>query len=139
MVRSCAARALGGMGQQAEAAIPALKEALKDGEWEVQVRAALALSLVAGSKAQEAVPILCETMEYAWKSEQKDAARALGMIGLRTNETLRVLYGALKDRESEVREEAREALKRIDPEAARKVPDQTTRLIWSEQGTVDNL
>src|SRR5262249_34063989 len=71
-----AAEALRRLGQ---AAVPGLIRALKDEEWRVRTRAAVALGLL-GAEARAAVPALVEALLEEDKYLRSHAAAALGKV-----------------------------------------------------------
>ena len=76
-VRRHAASALGGIGPEAEKAVPALIEALKDKDWSVRSRAAWALGSI-GPRAEKAVPVLIQALK-----DKDPAVRSAAQIALK--------------------------------------------------------
>jgi serine/threonine protein kinase/HEAT repeat protein len=105
--------ALGQIGPTAQAAVPALVEALEDPELAVRWDAAKALGKM-GPAAARAVPALAAVLH-----EQDDpivrqrAVVALGEIGPAARSAVPALIGALKDNFNHLDEQAGEALVRI--------------------------
>jgi HEAT repeat protein len=113
-----AAAALGEIGPEARAAVPALHKARTSRNAILRVDAALALWRI--EKAEAALA----TWREAFKDKQKHirirSAEALARVGEGAKGTVPALIEALADRSLLVQDAAGEALKKIDPEAARK-------------------
>ena len=77
--RRAAAHALGQIGPEAKAAVPALMELLKDTDSELRWLAALALGQI-GPEAKAAVPALMELLKDEEEKVYREAAEALGKI-----------------------------------------------------------
>jgi HEAT repeat protein len=112
--------ALGHVGLEANDAVPELAAALADKDKHVRAAAAEALSKV-GKAAKGAVPALVKALGDESALVRANAAVALGDLA---NEG-RPAVGALtklyqKDEDPDVREHAAEALKKIDPKAAKE-------------------
>lgn len=124
-VRANAAEALGSIGPEAEAAIPALLESLQDWQAEVRKAAADALGNI-GPTAKEAVPDLTRLLRDKESGVRGFAARALGKIGSEAKPAIRALTELLHDepmdgvgpKTGHVCDIAAEALQQIGPEAA---------------------
>jgi HEAT repeat protein len=85
-----AARALGGMGNQAKIAEPALMVALNDSESEVRYTAATALANLGGD-TKVALPLLHEALNNESKWIRSDAAFALSNLALNMQAKVRSL------------------------------------------------
>ncbi len=85
-----AARALGGMGNQAKIAEPALMVALNDSESEVRYTAATALANLGGD-TKVALPLLQEALQNESKWIRNDAAFALSNLALNMQAKVRSL------------------------------------------------
>ncbi len=85
-----AARALGGLGNQAKIAEPALMVALNDSESEVRYTAATALGNLGGD-TKSALPLLQEALQNESKWIRNDAASALSNMALNTQTKARSL------------------------------------------------
>ncbi len=120
-VRWSAAVALGKIGPDAKAAVPALIEALKDENSEMRRRVAVALGNI-GPDAKAAVPALIEALKDENKNVRDSAAVALGTLGPDAKAAVPVLIEALKDEGMVVRREAAGALGEIGPDAKAVVP-----------------
>jgi len=90
---------------------------LKKGDGAARQRAALAIGEM-GPKAKAAVPDLVDALKDKSGRVRRFAAKALGQIGPKAKAAVPSLTEALKD--DEVGSMAGYALKKIDPEAARK-------------------
>jgi HEAT repeat protein len=115
-VRLRAAQAVGELTPDAEPAVPALIESLKDEDLEVRYAAAAVLGLI-GRKAASAVPALLLALTDEHPQVRESASKALGRIG---KAAVSGLITALKDPDMGVRAEAAKLLKKIDPDAARR-------------------
>jgi HEAT repeat protein len=100
------------LGRIGPAAVPALTAALKDKDGDVRLRAASALSRI-GAGAKEAVPTLIEALND--KQIQHLAVEALGKIGPDAKAALPILSEKLKDPAVGPRRRVARALLRIDP------------------------
>ena len=122
-----AARALGEIGADAEAAIPVLIEIVKgSGKFEhgggVQSFATDALGKI-GLQPETVVPVLIEALNHPGDSDVRYAATlSLERFGPRAKAAVPALVDALKDKSPVVRNCAAKALKKIDPERARREP-----------------
>ena len=99
-----------------EETVPALLEALKDGDAGVRRVAAEALGRI-GPGAQEAIPELIKALKDKHEYVRIRAAEVLGSIGPEVKEVVPALIEALKDKHAYVRMRAAEALGSIGPEA----------------------
>jgi formylglycine-generating enzyme required for sulfatase activity/HEAT repeat protein len=107
-----AAKALSGIGSDAESAIPVLVDALRDKTIIVRVGAAEALGRL-GSKAVAAVPELIECLQDKYATVRETAAAALGAIGPGASAAIDVLWPLLIDENKYVRAEAERALVQV--------------------------
>jgi HEAT repeat protein len=120
-VRRLSSLALARIGPRARSAVPALIEALKDRDARVRAATADALKGI-GPPARAAVPELTRALKDPAPDVRSRVARALGAIGPEAAAAIPALGRALGDNKSEqVRAAAGEALKTIDPQAAKKV------------------
>jgi HEAT repeat protein len=132
-VRMNAAMALHNLGPDAKDAVPELmagvgrKEnfiAIGSFTWTIREEMMIALGSI-GPDAKDAVPLLTKALQEELDNTRRTAARALGRIGPPAKDALKELMEAATDDESEgVRENARDAVKLIDPEAAKKLDAQ---------------
>jgi HEAT repeat protein len=118
-VRRGAARALGQMRAESKTVVPFLAAGLKDKESNLDCVYALAEY---GKEAKPAVPELLAIFNDKEKDGflRENVARTLAAIGADAKEAVPSLVAALKDPEKHVRLSAESALKKIDPEAAKK-------------------
>jgi hypothetical protein len=122
-----AARALGEIGADAEAAIPVLIEIVNGaGKFEhrggVQSFATDALGRI-GLQPETVVPVLIEALKDPGDSDVRYAAAlSLERIGPWARAPVPALVEALKDKSPVVRNHAAKALKKIDPERAGQEP-----------------
>jgi HEAT repeat protein len=108
-----ATAALGDIGPEAKAAIPALIKALGDQDVHVRILAANTLGDI-GSEANEAVPALIKAPGDPEVLVRRHTAGALSRIGPEAKEALPELERlAEKDPDQSVRQSASEALKKI--------------------------
>jgi len=110
-----ATSALEKMGPAAEAAIPALIEALENEKITTSERGDAAFAL--GGIGKAAVPSLIETLKRGDKIARAWAAYALNRIGPDAKSAVSALVGALGDEWWSARENAAIALGRIGPDA----------------------
>ena len=115
-VRRGALEALGRYGSKAQAAIPSVTERLGDNHPMVRACGAGALWEIA-RQTNETLRVLAETLHDPESSVRAMSARCLGRMGPAAQPTVAALAEALKDNK-EVLEEAREALRKIDPATA---------------------
>jgi HEAT repeat protein len=117
--RGEAAEALGRIGPDAKVAVPALLAALKDRQHLTPVRAAEALWFVA--KHELAIPMLTGALKDPDPTTRCHAAYWLGRIGPAAKAAVPALVEALRDAGLYgASSTAADALKSIDPEAARQ-------------------
>ena len=122
-----AAMALGFMGPEAKAAVPALIDALNSRHEKVVTAAAGALGAI-GVASQAAVGELQKLLAATHPGIRAYAARALGEIGPASGSAAGDLAKALRDQNEDVRREAADALGRIGPGAKAILPDLVTAL-----------
>jgi HEAT repeat protein len=108
-VREAAARALGNIGPDARAAIPALGKALRDKEGRVCWEAAGALRRI----GKEAVPSLCEALGAKHATVRHAAAYELGEMGPQAEAAIPALIQSLSDTNAQVRASAGYSLSRM--------------------------
>ncbi|MDE2855192.1 MAG: HEAT repeat domain-containing protein [Chloroflexota bacterium] len=111
--RYLAAKALGQIGDEAEAALPALLDALRGHD--MFLRAAITGALI--KIGPPAVPGLTRALFDPSSAVKRAACKALGRIG--SERAVPALKFSLRDDNEGVRKLAREALERIDSPAAR--------------------
>lgn len=111
--RYLAAKALGQIGDEAEAALPALLAALRDDD--MFLRAAITGAMI--RIGPPAVPGLTRALFDPSSAVKRAACKALGRIG--SERAVPALKFSLRDGNKGVRRFAREALERIDSPAAR--------------------
>src|SRR5207302_626526 len=128
-----AAEALGEMGPEARAAVPALTEVLRDPHFSsFRPYYALALLKIDRQAAGVAVPVLIEALngkggaisvpDQAAATVRKKAASALGQIGRDAGDAVAALANALGDADASVRQQAAKALGDIGTPARDAVP-----------------
>jgi serine/threonine protein kinase len=115
-----AAEALGNLGGQAGAAVPALTSLLGDRQETVRWRTAEALGKI-GPEARAAVPALVRGLSETGLVAT-ESAKALGRIGSPAREAVPSLAGGLRSPDVYFRREVAKALVRIGPEASGAVP-----------------
>lgn len=111
--RYLAAKALGQIGDEAEASVPVLLSAMRDDD--MFLRAGIAGALI--KIGYPAVPGLTKALFDRSNAVKRAAAKALGKIG--SDRCVPALINSLSDRDPGVRKFAREALERIDTPEAR--------------------
>jgi eukaryotic-like serine/threonine-protein kinase len=121
-----AAEALGNMGGQARAAVPALIGLLGDQQEVVRWRTAEALGKI-GPDAARAVPALIRTLSGSGLAPT-EAAKALGRIGPPARESVPALATGLGSSDVYFRREIAKALARMGGDAAPAVPALTGAL-----------
>jgi len=112
--RYLAAKALGQIGDEAEAAVPTLLDALRDND--MFLRAGITGALI--KIGPPAVPGLTRALFDPNSAVKRAACKALGKIG--SERAVPALKFSLRDGNQGVRKFAREALERIDSAAARE-------------------
>jgi HEAT repeat protein len=115
-VRRCAMEALVHFGPAGQAALPIVTERLKDNSSRVRVCAAGALWAIA-HRTNEVMGVLTETIHNEDSTTRALSANYLGLVGPPARPLVPALLAALKDNK-DVAEQAAEALRKIDPEAA---------------------
>jgi HEAT repeats len=113
-VRDEACSALARMGSAAEPALPALRDALRDGRSPFVVL--FAIEGIA-EESDTAVPVLAAALTHDDERLRVRAAMALGRLGPRAAPAVPALIGALKDPDERVRDCAAEVLRETGPEA----------------------
>jgi HEAT repeat protein len=98
-VRSLAAEALGHIGPEADAAVSALEDLLKDQTAEVRGKAAEALGRI-GGKAEVSIPLLIALLGDEVSSVRAHAAQALGQFGAEAEAAVPALTELLRDKAS---------------------------------------
>lgn len=121
-----AARALGGMGNQAKIAEPALMVALHDSESKVRYTAATALANLGGD-TKVALPVLHEALQNESKWIRSDAAFALSNLALNMQTKVRSLSDkelnqAIKDLEKTL-EVIGKSKYDVSPQAVKSIND----------------
>lgn len=112
--RYLAAKALGQIGDEAEAAVPVLLDALRADD--MFLRAGVTGALI--KIGYPAVPGLTQALFDPSNAVKRAACKALGKIG--SERSVQALIFSLRDSNAGVRKFAREALARIDSPAARQ-------------------
>jgi HEAT repeat protein len=123
-LRINAAVALGTIGPDSAAAIPALLTAIADmsaGQEGVRQQAAFALGRI-GQATAEVLQGLSRTIADPHRDPRRFAARALGDLGRGAETAVGTLIGALGDEDMFVRQDAAEALGKIGGPVAQIVP-----------------
>ena len=108
-----AIRTLGKIGRDSKPAVPMLIDALKDDDELVREHAAEALGDIG---SPEAIPHLTRALEDEAGRVRRDAVSSLGRFGPAAKAALPKAEKLLQDSEPLVREAARAALRRIDPD-----------------------
>jgi HEAT repeat protein len=124
-VRRSSAVKLGGFGQQAKDAIPALQKAAEhDGDARVREAAGIALSRIDPERfpPYSPVPPLIEALKDKSSDKRRNAAIQLGGFREHAKDAIPALQKAEHDGDARVREAARMALSRIDPERFPNTP-----------------
>jgi len=119
--RLSAARALGGIGAGAKAAVPALCKALGETGWVDRDGAAKALGDIR-QNLQQTIPALVAALKDSDERVRGAAARALGRMQSGEGSVVSALAAVLEDEDSNVKAEAAEALQRIGPKAQAAIP-----------------
>jgi HEAT repeat protein len=108
-----AIRTLGKIGPDAKPAMPVLIASLNDEEEKVREHAAESLGEIGDATA---VPHLIRMLGDSAARVRRDAVRSLGQFGPAAKSSLPAIEKLLTDKEELVREAAKTALRRIDPE-----------------------
>jgi HEAT repeat protein len=116
-VRAEVADALGRIGYSAREAVPELVESIRT-EKDDSARAAAVLALgYIGSNSQDAVSILADILRKDKSAlVRSNAALALGRLGRAAKDAIPALVEALEDPHGDVQRNARNVLKRLDPD-----------------------
>jgi HEAT repeat protein len=115
-VRVAAARSLAIIGPDAQAAIPALDQALHERQLRVRLEAAAAL----GRIGRDSVPVLMRALQDPDPGIRHAAAFGLGEVGLDAQPAIPLLTQALQDTNQQVRASAAYSLKVIQPRGIRR-------------------
>lgn len=134
MQRLHAANILGVMGPLAQAAVPALIEALKDDDIHVRRTVVAALNEI-GPAARTSVPALAASLRDRSAIVRRRAATALGELGPAARGALPGLTEALRDAALMVRRSAAFALGQMEAKAVDAVPALVELLGEAETGT----
>jgi HEAT repeat protein len=105
----------------ARAAVPRLKELLKDPQPDMRWSAAMTLGEI-GPEAREAVPALVSALNDEHALVREHAAESLGLVGVADSAVLEGLIKALKDKEARVRRDAVRSLGQFGPAARSALP-----------------
>jgi HEAT repeat protein/WD40 repeat protein len=124
--------ALGRIGPQAKAAVPALIELLREGGPDLKPLAAEALGCI-GPEAKLAVPLLIEALKDEIQPIRFSATFALKRIGPEAKTAEAALTDALKDEDAGVRILAAAALARINPKNMHVSTDLLNYALQSEE------
>lgn len=119
-IRRLAAQKLGQLGTHARSALPLLRKLSEDEDPSVRNSAAAALWKV--DMDAKALAMLTEAIQAPLSTHdtRAQAVALLGDLGADGKEAVPVILRALRDRHPSVRSAAQTALKKVDPEAARK-------------------
>jgi len=115
-VRVAAARSLAIVGPDAQAAIPALDQALHERQLRVRLEAAAAL----GRIGRDSVPVLMRALQDPDPGIRHAAAFGLGEVGLDAQPAIPLLTQALQDTNQQVRASAAYSLTVIQPRGIRR-------------------
>lgn len=113
-VRAAACACLGRMKVKATKALPELNKSLRDKELRVRVYAANALCTIDPNTAQSVLAVLTEGLTHSSRHVRAYAATALKDLGPQARPAIPALRNALLDDSREVREQATQAIKRIE-------------------------
>jgi HEAT repeat protein len=124
-VRAAAAKALGRLGFDAQNALPALVENVRDKKADRFTRsnAAIAIRSIGGGNAllaTELAEVLAD--KDAPAGVREEVANTLGALGKEAAQTVPTLAAALTDKDAGVRQAAAKALARIGPDARPALP-----------------
>jgi HEAT repeat protein len=121
--RAQAVRALGGLGDAAKDALPAMEKLLKDPDNKVRVVAAQAVWKMDRAKVSAVVPVFIEGLrdQTSWYN-RGTSAHLLGQIGPEAKAAIPVLMETLKDQHEDIRGLAADALGQMGPEAKAAIP-----------------
>jgi HEAT repeat protein len=112
------ARALGEIGSGAKAAVPALRQALK--QKNAALRAAAAQALWRISRDRQVIEVLLDVLGHWDGGAQQTAIRTLGEIGPAAKAALPLLLPRMKDEDRRTRHLVAEALEKIEPGVLRR-------------------
>jgi len=120
-VRRASTNAIGSLGKEGKAAVPALRKTLKDEDPWMRHFSAVALGHI-GESAKDAVPDLVKAFDDNEYVVQKAAVDAVGAIGPKAKEAVPALLKVWKDPDeyATTRKAAAKSIKLIDPETAKK-------------------
>src|SRR5262249_39756885 len=121
-VRYQSAELLRGLGPVAKFAIPALREALKDNDTRVRVKAAEALWTVEKPAPNVVLPVLVAALQEKDADLRVSALMVLGRLGRSARTAVPVITDMLKDKDLGVRLEAILTLGEVGPGAKAAVP-----------------
>jgi HEAT repeat protein len=96
-----------------------LLAALKDSNSSVRIEAAICLAMIEEA-LEQALPVLIEALQDKRREDRGDIAFRLAHFGSKAKASIPALCDALRDADETTRYMAAEALKQIDPEAARR-------------------
>jgi hypothetical protein len=114
--RESVANALGSIGPEAKAAVPAIVRGLSDMNEVDSNYAAEALGLI-HAEPELAVPALVKCLDRHYFLLRQNAARALTRFGADAKPAVPTFVKLLGDSDQEVKQMAKDALAKIDPEA----------------------
>jgi HEAT repeat protein len=112
-VRIAAINALAGIDPKVKEAVTALTKALGEEDVEVRLAAVQALLAIQGAEAKEPIAALRDLLSHKESSARRDAASALGDLGVAAKGILPDLAHLLKDPDGGVRSAAAYAVARI--------------------------
>jgi HEAT repeat protein len=116
-----AAHILWELGPRAKPAAPTLMSALEDPDPYVRYSAAAALRQIAPESAGEIVPLLIRQLRQSDAKLRVASARGLEEFGAQAMPAVPELMKSIQDKDTEVQNAARSALKKIDPATARRL------------------
>jgi len=128
-------KALGVLGADAGAAIPAIAPMLKNPDAEIRAQAARVLSRH-GPASAAAVPLLAANLAHEKPFVARESARALAAVGPGAAPAVPALRAAVKRRERGVPEDSVAALGAIGPGAAAAYDDLAALLISDDPRTI---
>jgi HEAT repeat protein len=120
-VRMRAIQVISGFGKQAQNAVPQLVDAMEDKDEDVAISAAEAVWNI--HRRPDVLPHFVRGLKAKSTQNRIRAARNLMNMGAEAKPAVPDLVAACKDRDSQVRREAYQALRQLDPETAKKVGD----------------
>src|SRR5262249_57340303 len=112
--------ALGRIGSEARAAVPALRKAIHSGDPNMRLDVALALANI-GEGAEEAIPVLLDVLSERGHSLRLRAMEALSRIPGTSEALVPALVSVLHE-EDPARPKAAEVLGRLGPAATEALP-----------------